>query len=652
MSQRIELIISAVNDTRKALQEITASFQSFAAKFAVLNYSFQAAWNGTRKVLDVVALNTARVGDELLKMSQKTGIGVEELYRLKTIAELSNVGLGEMTLAIGALSRNLAEAKEKAGDARTMFNALGIDITQPLNRILNDLAKSFSQIEDGEGKMVLAMQIFGRSGAEIIPVLNDIARGAQDVSRVFDDELAKSSGELSNNFTLLKQEIEKISIAIGRTLIPELNQMFRDIQNGAGPTSFLIRQFRDMFDATKWLLSPVAFLWQKINEGSQIIGNAVDNLSGYNQALSETQRLIKNTPTKVSQLEFTFPPEFQNIKKPAPQIITDKQRRKFVDNEQNMVEMVDKAGQEIIDNLNRREKAYADYQAQVQAAREAEINLQLKQIDLAEQEFKVSKSDAIQRRVELYGELKRIQEEYLANLDKEKDPASWYAQINAINETREALIRLNLELKKQTGTFTEGARFGFQEYIHNAKTAFEYGTDMAKASASAMEDFFANISFDAMQGKLKSLGDYFRNFLASIQQAISQILAQLLVQGIIRGVSGFFAPSAPQGPIMVHQGGYIPRFHIGGLAHDEIPAILQRGEYVVSRKGVDMLDKLNSGQPFGETVIVQQTVQFNVSAIDGRDTDRFFRENEGRIKEMVSKGIRSSRNFSKRIREA
>lgn len=650
MSQRVELIISAVNDTREAIEEIKSSFQSFAAKFAVWNYSFQAAWNGARKALDVAALSTARVGDELLKMSQKTGIGVEELYRLKSVAELSNVGLGEMTLAIGALSRNLAEAKEKAGDARMMFNALGIETAQPLNQILRDLAKSFSEIEDGEDKMVLAMQIFGRSGADIIPVLNDIARGAQDVSVVFDNELAKASGELMNNFTQLKQEVEKVSIAIGRMLIPALNQMFHDIQNGVGPISFLIQQFRDMFDAATWLLSPVSFLWQKIHEGSQIIGNAVDSLLGYNQALSETQRLIKNAPTNASQLEFAFPPEYQDNKKPAPRIIADEQRRKFVDNEQNMVEIVDKAGQEIIDSLNRREKAYRDYLAQIQSAREAEISLQLKQIDLAEQEFKISKSDAIQRRVELYRELKRIQEEYLVNLDKEKDPASWYAQINAINETREALIRLNLELKKQTGTFTEGAKFGFQEYIHNAKTAFEYGTDMARAAAGAMEDFFSNISFDAMQGKLKSLGDYFKNFLMSIQQAISQILAQLIVRGIISGISGFFAPLAP--PIMVHQGGYIPRFHIGGLAYDEVPAILQRGEYVVSRKGVDMLDRINSGQPFGETVIVQQTVQFNVSAIDGRDTDRFFRENEGRIKEMVSRGIRSSRNFSKRIREA
>jgi len=44
MSQRVELIISCINDTRKALQEVTSSFQGIAAKISVLNYAIRSSY--------------------------------------------------------------------------------------------------------------------------------------------------------------------------------------------------------------------------------------------------------------------------------------------------------------------------------------------------------------------------------------------------------------------------------------------------------------------------------------------------------------------------------------------------------------------------------------------------------------------------------
>ena len=55
MSQRVDLIISCINDTRKALQEVTSSFQSLAAKFAIWNYSIQSGFNHVKKAFDEFA---------------------------------------------------------------------------------------------------------------------------------------------------------------------------------------------------------------------------------------------------------------------------------------------------------------------------------------------------------------------------------------------------------------------------------------------------------------------------------------------------------------------------------------------------------------------------------------------------------------------
>ena len=98
---------------------------------------------------------------------------------------------------------------------------------------------------------------------------------------------------------------------------------------------------------------------------------------------------------------------------------------------------------------------------------------------------------------------------------------------------------------------------------------------------------------------------------------------------IAKIISFFTGPSQTASAPKRHEGGYItkyhagglveaverlnaliPRFHWGGLAHDEVPAILQTGEYVVSRKGVEFLDRINRGEwPFAQPQI---SVQVNI----------------------------------------
>lgn len=563
----------SAKDLDKWSKETMGGFTSLAKSIGVATLRFAAITapiTATGAAMFALMQKTANTGEELLRMKQKTGMTVEELYNLKQVAEFSDISLGDLDLRLKDLARNLFEARNKAGEARDIFKALGIDTSKSLNQVLMDLAKRFAEMEDGEDKLALTTQLFGRNGQDIFPVLNDLASGAHKVSGAFSEKAAKSAGEFNDNLTELRHNIEGLTSYLGNKFIPTANSAFDFFRQG-GATG------------TK--------------------NKALEDLKQSLDAVGIASRGI----TDIKQMPFVFNDVPYISKSKAPTIITDEDRKKFVDNEQNMAKLVDDAGQKIIDNLNKRAEAYKKLREQQQTSREAEIQLQLKEIDLAEQEFRISKSGAVEERVRLYGELKRIQEEYLAGLDKVNDPASWYAQSNAINETREALVRLNLELKEQTGTFTEGFSYGFQKFQHDAKTSFQYGQQAAQDTATAMQDFFSSISFDAMQGKLKSLGDYFRSFLTSIQSSISNILGQLITQGIMTGISGLFSPAASlspfapvNAPLFKHSGGYIPRFHAGGLNSDERLIIGQTEEFMMRRSAVKkygrgFMDSVNSG---------------------------------------------------------
>jgi hypothetical protein len=237
------------------------------------------------------------------------------------------------------------------------------------------------------------------------------------------------------------------------------------------------------------------------------------------------------------------------------------------------------------------------------AAEEAAIDYALSLIDIAEQEHSISKVEAVEQRIELHRKMIGIQEEYLGKIDKLKDPAGWYAQQTAIVKTREELLKLNKALKEQTGTFTQGVDEGFKQYLDTLRTRFQEGVYIAQQAAQAMEQAFSDFFFDAMTGKLKSLWDYIKSFLMSVARAIANIMAQQAAAGF---VGSFMAPSAPagDGTVSFHKGGYVPRFHVGGLMSDERPAILQTGEGVLSRKGMAALDELNNGKAGSGGVMV------------------------------------------------
>ncbi len=110
-----------------------------------------------------------------------------------------------------------------------------------------------------------------------------------------------------------------------------------------------------------------------------------------------------------------------------------------------------------------------------------------------------------------------------------------------------------------------------------------------------MENAFSSFFYDVFMGKIHSMKEALSSFMNTLQSAIARIASQKLAEGIISWAGGFFS-----GIFKKHEGGYIPKFHIGGLASDEIPAILQKGEYVIRKSAVDQigrenLERLNKG---------------------------------------------------------
>lgn len=121
-----------------------------------------------------------------------------------------------------------------------------------------------------------------------------------------------------------------------------------------------------------------------------------------------------------------------------------------------------------------------------------------------------------------------------------------------------------------------------------------YSIDMARQTAQGMQQAFQTYFFDAFQGKITSLRTVLSDFAHLAQQIISNVLAQMATAKIM---SFFAAPT--YGPAFNEGGQLVRKYAIGGPVisnGDSVPALLTPGEFVVSRKGVDMLNRINQGQ--------------------------------------------------------
>lgn len=227
---------AAFEDGLKGAQSRMADFGATIAK--------SAAAMGVAVAAAATALGFAIKGaideaDKLGKMAQSVGIPVEELSRLKHAADLSDVSLETLGKSVGRLSKAMSEiAGGGTGPAADAFRALGIQVQntdgtlRASSEVITDIAARFGRMQDGAGKTALAMAIFGKAGADMIPLLNEGADGlrkmmneADELGIVISGKTSSAAQEFNDNLTRLGKTKDAIILAIAGPMLSSLTAL-------------------------------------------------------------------------------------------------------------------------------------------------------------------------------------------------------------------------------------------------------------------------------------------------------------------------------------------------------------------------------------------------------------------------------------------
>lgn len=188
--------------------------------FEAIHKAAELVFEAVEKVADVMVesvTETAAYAEELEHLHAKTDIGVEDLQELGYVAKRSDVPLSELAKGIQFLGRNALEASKGSKEATEAFSDLGVSIYDG-NGHLKDGQELFLEVGQRLKEMpnqwlspARAMKIFGKAGADLIPVFADGAEGieelreqARDLGLVMSEDMVHRAAALNGVLEQLK----------------------------------------------------------------------------------------------------------------------------------------------------------------------------------------------------------------------------------------------------------------------------------------------------------------------------------------------------------------------------------------------------------------------------------------------------------------
>lgn len=177
-------------------------------------------------------------------VAQRTGAAPRAVQTLGYAAQLTGAEFGDVEPALRKWQQNLAAAAESAGPARDKFEALGLDAGKLANVGIDEqfgaIAEALSKLSGAE-RTAAAMELLGKSGTKLIPMLSGGAEGLEQFRReaerlgvVLSDEAIAAGAELGDQLDKLRIVISALVLNIGAALSPELIELGRVLVGTVG----------------------------------------------------------------------------------------------------------------------------------------------------------------------------------------------------------------------------------------------------------------------------------------------------------------------------------------------------------------------------------------------------------------------------------
>jgi len=207
------------------------------------------------------------------RLAVVTGTTTENISALVSVAKLSGTEVGQLEAGMVRLAATLSKAGEESKGAGKAFSLLELDPDQLRSmdtaKALQEVAKAFSEVEEGSSKTALAVAIFGKAGAELLPYLEDLAANGALVAKVTTEQ-GQAAKEYEQNLKKLEAAKRSLVKVIATELVPPASVFVKtlaDLAKEANGVTSAVKPLADDNSIRSWAES-----------GAMAVANFVDAL--------------------------------------------------------------------------------------------------------------------------------------------------------------------------------------------------------------------------------------------------------------------------------------------------------------------------------------------------------------------------------------
>lgn len=221
------------SDLGKAARIAEAQANAIRGSLMKIGATLGVAFSGTAIAHFVGSALEAQ--DAISKMSQKVGISTETLSGWSLAAQQAGIDVDQLQSGLVKFAKTADAAATGNKEALASFEQVGVKVTdakgklKPLDELFSEVADHMAEFADSTGKTALAVKLFGKAGAELIPLLNGGAEGlreyiklAEDFGLIVGGKTAKAAEDFNDKMEQLSFVSKGVANQIAAALAPTL----------------------------------------------------------------------------------------------------------------------------------------------------------------------------------------------------------------------------------------------------------------------------------------------------------------------------------------------------------------------------------------------------------------------------------------------
>ncbi len=218
-------------DTGSSLTKIQRQFSDFG-KNVLRTFAFGSVTTAIYGLTRAVG-SAIQAGDDLAKFAAKSGLAAEAASELAHAAKMADLDLSSLATGIKKMQVSISQLGSGSKTAKQTFDALGISLAD-IQRLSPDkqfelIAEKISQLKDPADRTRAAVELFGKAGADLLPLFEEGAEGirkareeAEKLGKSFSAEDLKKFQEADDAFKRLKASGSSLADVLAIRLTPAI----------------------------------------------------------------------------------------------------------------------------------------------------------------------------------------------------------------------------------------------------------------------------------------------------------------------------------------------------------------------------------------------------------------------------------------------